>query len=46
MATRKGNKETKKAKKPSDGTKKEKKDPKRHDGPQIPQISSEILDKL
>ncbi len=32
MAERKGNKEVKKAKKPSDGTKKTKKDPKRYDG--------------
>jgi len=32
MAKDKGNKETKKPKKESDGTKKKKKDPKRHDG--------------
>ena len=34
MAKRKGNRETKKPKKPSDGTKKKKKDPNRYDGPQ------------
>ncbi len=33
MSKDKGNKETKKAKKESDGTKKQKKDPNRHDGP-------------
>jgi hypothetical protein len=32
MSKRKGNKETKKAKKAADGTKKIKKDPKRYDG--------------
>ncbi|BAZ40960.1 hypothetical protein NIES4101_69220 [Calothrix sp. NIES-4101] len=32
---RKGNREAKKAKKKSDGTKKQKKDPNRHDGPII-----------
>lgn len=32
MAKKQGNKETKKPKKESDGTKKQKKDPKRHDG--------------
>lgn len=33
MSKQKGNKEDKKTKKPSEGTKKQKKDPKRHDGP-------------
>ena len=34
MSKRRSNKETKKPKKPSDGTKKKKKDPNRYDGPQ------------
>ncbi len=34
MANRKGNRETKKAKKQSDGNQKKEKDPKRYDGPE------------
>ncbi|MBD2514445.1 hypothetical protein H6G93_05380 [Nostoc sp. FACHB-973] len=41
---KKGNKEAKKAKKKSDGTKKQKKDPNRHDGPatRITKSSNEL----